>query len=634
MALSSMKSFKNQLVIILVVSTILPAILVSGALLLQIMDDAKASTTAKLALQVKSDISVIRNRLDILTSRLEQLALDQNIVLAAENAVFSVTAQSRLSRLRDEHPEISIIQIYDTLLWPAESLPSNFEFVGLDTLFENHPTVLPESEIPNLSGVNSDVLQSLINQQSNGSITIQSNEFLIVTVALTKQNEVSPQKGIDTGFLIAVVSLPNLLTLLDDQTQRKISLSPQTSVGLDDALATVVKTEQLTFSEQVIYFSVASLRDDFVKPINKAVTKVALTILVVLLISISLAWYVSRRFTRPMSQIKTVVESYGNSQFNASIPDFDFSEFQQLSRVLVSMANQIEKNQKELESRVATRTSELADANNELTMLLEEQRNLQSHLVETEKMAQLGGLVAGVAHEINTPVGIGVTAATSLNEFIDEIGTGISTETLTRKRLNSLVERSRECSDILITNLSRSAELISNFKEVAVSQTGSELNTFNLNTFLSEIVVSLYPQTRKYNVNVSFDIDDWIELHSYQGVFAQILTNFIMNSLKHAFTKENEYTIKISAKVMDDSISINYSDDGSGMAPNVLTHIFEPFYTTKRGKGGTGLGMHIVFNLVTQKLEGQISVDSEPNKGTQINILLPITHLVGGSVKH
>lgn len=634
MALSSFKSFKNQLVIILVISTILPVMLVSSALLLQIMDDAKASTTAKLALQVKSDIAVIDNRLDILISRLEQLALDQNIVLAAENAVFSVSAQSRMSRLKVEHPEISFIQLYDTQLWPAESFPSNFEFVGLDRVFENYPAIIPSGEVPTLNGVNSDALHSLVTEQSNGTITIQSNEFLIITVALTKQNEVNPQKGIDTGFLIVVVSLPNLLAILDDPTQRKISLSPQTSVGLEDALTTVVKTEQLAFNEHVIYFSVASLKDDFVKPIDKAVMKVALTILVVLLISISLAWYVSRRFTRPMSQIKTVVESYGNSQFNASIPDFCFSEFQQLSRVLVSMANQIEKNQKELESRVATRTSELADANNELTNLLEEQRNLQSHLVETEKMAQLGGLVAGVAHEINTPVGIGVTAATSLNEFIEEIGTGISSETLTKKRLNSLIERSRECSDILVTNLSRSAELISNFKEVAVSQTGSELNTFNLNTFLSEIVVSLYPQTRKYHVSVSIDIDEWIELHSYQGVFAQILTNFIMNSLKHAFNKKQRYHVKISANIVDDMISLIYSDDGSGMEQNVLTNIFEPFYTTKRGDGGTGLGMHIVFNLVTQKLEGQISVDSEPGKGTQIKIFLPINHLVGGAVKH
>ncbi|MDC0602627.1 HAMP domain-containing histidine kinase [Aliiglaciecola sp.] len=628
MGFSAIKSFKNQLIIILILSTIIPVLLISSLLLLQITDDAKAGVTAKLALQVKSDMEVINNRLDILTSRLEQLALDQNIVLAAENAVFSVTAQAQMARLRNEHPEVSVIQLYDTQLWPTESLPSFFEFVALDTVFEKYPRIFPNSELSKLSGVDSASLRDLIEQRSNGQVSLRSDEFLTITVILSKQNEVSSQSGIKTGFLIALISLPDLLTVLEDQNQRNLSLSPIATVTLDENRTNVVKTEQRLINGETIYFSVASLRDEFVKPINRAIRKVAVTIMAVLLISIALALYVSRRFIRPMRQIKTLVESYRHGQFEQKISSFYFSEFQQLSSVLKDMVNQIEKNQKELESRVALRTNELANANNELTLLLANQRNLQSHLVETEKMAQLGGLVAGVAHEINTPVGIGVTAATSLHEFIKEIDSGVNAGTMTKTRLNSLLQRSKECTEILLTNLSRSAELISNFKEVAVSQSGSEQNTFHLYTFLSEIIVSLYPQTRKFHINFSIDIDKTIELHSFQGVFAQIFTNFVINSLKHGFNHEDHYNIEVSARIDDGSLYLNYSDDGAGMEQSVLNQIFEPFYTTKRGKGGTGLGMHIVYNLVTQKLEGKISVQSSLGRGTHISISLPITHVV------
>lgn len=628
MGFSAIKSFKNQLVIILILSTIIPALLISSLLLLQITDDAKAGVTAKLALQVKSDMEVINNRLDILTSRLEQLALDQNIVLAAENAVFSVTAQAQMARLRNEHPEVSVIQLYDTQLWPTESLPSFFEFVALDTVFENYPRIFPNSELSKLSGVDSAALRDLIEQSSNGKVSLNSDEFLTITVILSKQNEVSSQSGIKTGFLIALISLPDLLTVLEDQNQRNLSLSPIAAVTLDENRTNVVKTEQRLINGETIYFAVASLREEFVKPINRAIRKVAVTIMAVLLISIALALYVSRRFIRPMRRIKTLVESYRQGQFEQKISSFYFSEFQQLSSVLKDMVNQIEKNQKELESRVALRTNELANANNELTSLLANQRNLQSHLVETEKMAQLGGLVAGVAHEINTPVGIGVTAATSLHEFIKEIDSGVNAGTMTKTRLNSLLQRSKECTEILLTNLSRSAELISNFKEVAVSQSGNEQNTFHLYTFLSEIIVSLYPQTRKFHINFTIDIDKTIELHSFQGVFAQIFTNFVINSLKHGFNHEDHYNIEVSARIDDGSLYLNYSDDGAGMEQSVLNQIFEPFYTTKRGKGGTGLGMHIVYNLVTQKLEGKISVQSSLGRGTHISILLPITHVV------
>jgi signal transduction histidine kinase len=616
------KSFKNQLVTILIISALLPAVLLSSILLLQITQDAEESVKSKLELLVKSDIAVINNRIEILTSRLQQLALDQNIVLAAENAVFSMVAQSQINILIESHPEISLIQLYDTELWPVESTPSFYTFTSLDFVFQVHPGMQPMSVDPSYSVFSNNSLKELMEKQKKGKM--QNDNFLTIGVALFKQNEVNSQQGIRTGFLLTVIAISDLLNLLDDQSQRNISIFPISSVDLEEDQPVIVQADRLNNHEQPIYFSVEILKDDFVKPINRAVMKVALIILGVVVVSIFLAIYVSRRFTRPMTHIKLLVESYSNSQFTQQLPSLYFSEFQQLSQLLEDMANQLNKNQKELESRVEIRTAELGNANKELKVLLEKQQNLQKHLVESEKMAQLGGLVAGIAHEVNTPIGIGMTAATSLHHFVDELGTAAEAGSLTKSNLHNLIVRCKECTDILVSNLTRSAELISNFKEVAVSQSEINLNGFYLNSFLKEVVSSLRPQTRKYNVAFHLNIPQELEVVSYQGVFAQIITNFVMNSLKHAFNQEDSFNITISAEQINGELQLKYQDDGIGMTDDVIEKIFEPFYTTKRGQGGTGLGMHIVYNLVSQKLNGQISVQSSSGKGTCICISVPM----------
>jgi signal transduction histidine kinase len=619
------RSFKNQLVIILTISTFLPAVFLSGILLLQITEDAKESVKSKLELIAKSDSAVIQNRMAMLGSRLQQLALDQNIVLAAENSVFSVTARGQMALLLEAHPELAFVQLYDTEFWPVESVPSDFEFMPMESVLKKFQYIIPIQGSPQFTVFDSPELKEMVSNQAN--IDLSSSEFLTISVKLLKQNEANPQQAINTGFLIAVVALPNLLTLLDESEMRRISIAPISSVGLEQNQPIIVQAEQLNTAQQPFYFAVESLRDNFVKPINRAVIKVALIILVVLVVSIFVALYVSKRFTRPMSNISLIVESYRTGELNKQLPSFYFSEFQQLSTLLNDMASQLNKNQKELESRVELRTSELAKANTELKVLLKEQKALQTHLVETEKMAQLGGLVAGIAHEINTPVGIGMTAASSVHDFISEIESSAQSGKLTKSQLNSLIAKSKECTAILVSNLTRSAELISNFKEVAVSQVENQKNIFKVKIFIAEIISSLLPQTRKFDIDYQVDIPEGLELRSYQGVFAQIITNLIINSTKHGFTDTSDNQILIAVVIKKEALVLSYQDNGVGMSDEIIKKIFEPFYTTKRGKGGTGLGMHIVFNLVTQKLGGQIKVQSKPNKGTKVMVTIPKSHL-------
>ena len=616
------KSFRDQLVLIIIVATLIPALLVAGILLSQIKQNAKQNVISKLEVQLKGDAEVIRNEVLLISSLLQQLSLDQSNVLAAENAVFGVYARNQLFRVTEAHPEIKLVQIYDTDLFPVESVPLNYEFMSLDFLFKE------------LESANTDVqyklfisqeLGSKINEHAKSQITL--NEFLVISVPLLKKNEANPQTDIKTGTLLAVIYLQDLLSLLDSQSSHKISASPIEAIPLEDEQPNILQTTTFQIGEQILSVAIEYDRTFLEVPIRRAYETTSLIILAILIVSIFVAFHFSRRFTRPFSNIRKLIGSYREGHFDRPTRDLKFQEFIQLSDVLAEMAAIIEKNQHDLEDRVENRTMELARANEELQQALETQKALQSHLVESEKMAQLGGLVAGISHEVNTPVGISLTAASSMRVFINELQSLTESGKLTRAKHQDLMNKCLECTEMVVSNLRRSADLISNFKDVAVSQVTSEKSEFCLQTFMQEIVSAMQPQTKKFNVKLILDIQANLIMNSYQGVIAQIFTNFIMNSLKHGFAPDEPHVIEIKAYVANNNLRLDYQDDGRGMEENVLGRIFEPFYTTKRGQGGTGLGMHIVYNLVTQKLDGRIESASQPGIGTQFNICLPKFHI-------
>ncbi len=266
---------------------------------------------------------------------------------------------------------------------------------------------------------------------------------------------------------------------------------------------------------------------------------------------------------------------------------------------------------------------ELESANNELKISLETLEHARDQLVQSEKMAALGELVAGVAHEINTPVGVGVTAASFLDTKTREFSTLYDSGELKRSELENYLQTVQEVSNSILINMERAAELISSFKQVAVDQSSEKRRRFNLREYIDEILLSLRPRYKKtsHKINVSCASD--IEITSYPGAFSQILNNMIMNSLIHGFKDMENGEIQIELIRGKDQIVFEYRDNGRGMDESQKEKVFDPFFTTMRGKGGTGLGMSIVFNLVTQTLKGQVDLNSEPGKGVSFIMTLP-----------
>ncbi len=287
---------------------------------------------------------------------------------------------------------------------------------------------------------------------------------------------------------------------------------------------------------------------------------------------------------------------------------------------------QIERMNHELEARVEARTATLAQSNRELAQALESVRAMQAELVRTEKMAALGSLVAGVAHELNTPIGNSVTVASTLQFQIEALAQELHNGSMRRSSLQAFIDNAAHGSDILMRSLQRADQLISSFKRVAVDQSSDLRRHFDLGTVLAELCTTLEPMYKKLSVSLALQVDGSIAMDSFPGALGQCITNFVSNSLQHAFEQRAQGHMRLHAYPLGaDRVRIVYSDDGAGMTSATLNRIFDPFFTTKLGQGGSGLGMNIVYNIVHDVLGGSIRIESTLQMGTTITLELPCT---------
>jgi signal transduction histidine kinase len=292
---------------------------------------------------------------------------------------------------------------------------------------------------------------------------------------------------------------------------------------------------------------------------------------------------------------------------------------QVISQRLLDNGQALEKSYAEL----ARRTEALTDTNMTLELTLRDLRAAQSQLVQSEKMASLGQLVAGVAHELNTPIGNALVTATVLESAARELQENMQKGELRRSTLTSYLDRSIPMTELLSRSCMRAADLIASFKQVAVDQTSERRRVFNLHALVVDLVAALRPSFRNTAWNIELAIPDNISCDSYPGPLGQVITNIVQNAAIHAFDGRDAGTLSITATLVDDMVELVVQDDGRGMDQETLARIFEPFYTTRLGQGGSGLGMSIVLNIVTGIIGGKLDVQSEPERGTRLVVTFP-----------
>jgi signal transduction histidine kinase len=272
---------------------------------------------------------------------------------------------------------------------------------------------------------------------------------------------------------------------------------------------------------------------------------------------------------------------------------------------------------------IRTAKDSLEQQNAALAQALTQLQQAQSDLVRQEKLASLGQMVAGVAHEINTPLGICVTATSHLVQELKLTREELAADAMTQDSLEAFFDVVDQSLRIMTTNTQRAASLVRSFKQVAVDQSSDDIRRFELAGYLHEILLSLQPKLKGRPVEVTIDCPKDLELESFPGALSQVVTNMVVNSLVHGFERDQPGSISIAARLDGEHVVFEYGDDGAGMDAQTLSKLFDPFFTTRRGSGGSGLGGHILYNLVTGALGGTLQAESSPGRGLRYHLRFP-----------
>jgi signal transduction histidine kinase len=349
-----------------------------------------------------------------------------------------------------------------------------------------------------------------------------------------------------------------------------------------------------------------------------------------LLSSVLLGWRLTRRLAALIAASKAVsggdyerrLEVRGDDEL-AQLAD----DFNRMAEAVQTKIDEITALNQMLEQRVEARTEELAAANRQLQDNLRQLSDAKDLIVRSEKLAGLGALVAGIAHELNTPIGNATTVGSTMLDDAEQLDARFKAGNLRRSDMEEFAERFRRGGEILARNLTRASELISSFKTVAVDRTSEQRRPFNLKQTLGELITALQPSLKRTPFTLEESVPDSIEFNSYPGPLNQAITNLVNNGIAHAFEGREKGRMEISARIDPDNtgwVMLDFSDDGVGIAPEHLGHIFDPFFTTKLGRGGSGLGLNITHNIVEGVLGGSLRVHSVHGKGTTFHLRLPL----------
>ena len=369
---------------------------------------------------------------------------------------------------------------------------------------------------------------------------------------------------------------------------------------------------------------------------------------VVALVTLLACWLATLRLRKaivqPLDSVVDVVSQVARDKnYSLRLPSSQLAEFDTMAQAFNTMLDRVQQHitrqrraeeeasqlNTQLEQQVTQRTQALKESNSELLKTLEQLHQYQGQLVESEKMASLGDMVAGIAHEVNTPIGLSVTASTLLQDKLAVMQEKFDAKRISTSEFERFLKDCDENLQIIYRNLNRAADLVTSFKQVAVDQSSEVDRDIEINSFMNDVLMSVKPRRlnpEHFPINVHCAGD--IQVRAKAGPLNQILMNLIINSMVHAFEGREKGQIDISFQLVNDNeLEIIYTDNGQGVDADISRKIFDPFVTTKRGSGGSGLGLHLVYNLVTQVLGGNIHFFSEENNGVEFIIRFPVTVL-------
>lgn len=435
---------------------------------------------------------------------------------------------------------------------------------------------------------------------------------------------VSPELG--TPLLNGVVVDSAVLSVVVRSESGEVFLGYQRDVETLDESEAIVLQRDIQFEDESLgsVELTYSLQRAIGRAQSEAVLLVSIIVVQLLFSLVVISWVLHRRVLAPLRKLGAAAAGIAAGDLRTAIPALKNDECGQLAEQLETMRGGLEQNFHQLEKGVEERTRELRTVNRTLLGTLEQLQRAQYNLIQQEKLAALGALVAGVAHELNTPIGNGLTVASSLcedhHDFQRQMAQGI-----TRSALDAYLAKVGEGSNLVCRNLEKASELVSSFKQVAMDRTSVQRRSFSLMAIVNETLLTLSPTIKRtpFVVDSQGVVD--VNLDGYPGPLGQVITNLVNNAVVHAFEGRSEGCITLTSCVQDGEVEFVVEDNGIGIEEANIPRIFDPFFTTKLGAGGSGLGMHIVHNIVTGMLGGSVTLTSEVNVGTRFVLRFPLS---------
>ena len=471
-----------------------------------------------------------------------------------------------------------------------------------------------------------DLSSTLINVIDNNKIAIKSagSLFKIISIAIVdKENKIVGHSN-PLKYPIGV----KYTRIYEENKKEELN---GVSFLWGDKKGFLSINKDITYGREVVGYVYIDIDPVFLSLSENTLKRNILVLMVLFFLAILFFSYSFGNWVdKPLLELIENIKNLGDGKVDFTFLKNRRDEFNALAKAMVEADKRIYAQNKELldiqknlEDRVEQRTQELTHKANELSLAMEDLKKYQKQMVEAEKMSALGSLVAGVSHEINTPIGVSLTGSTHIESETKNILYSLENEKLGKKALKEYLEMVEEMSRSMCVSLLNAANLVRSFKQVAIDQHIESKRHFNLRTYCDEVLLSLHNKLTHVDVIVKNEIDEDINVFTYAGIFSQIWTNFIINSLLHAFdenTHGNE--IIISARFENNSLILIYRDNGKGIDEDNIEKIFEPFFTTKMGEGGSGLGLNIIYNLINHKLKGDIGC-SNKDQGIEIIISIP-----------
>ncbi|MDO6686102.1 MULTISPECIES: sensor histidine kinase [unclassified Agarivorans] len=625
----------NQLRTILALSillgALLPSTLIGSFMLKQIAEQDQQAITQTLYLKANNIAQNIQHRVRQLLLDLQSLAQVNDVVLTPTSAIFGFHSNQLITEVLQQNDWASAIYIVDLDGRIIEGAPLQAEILDLKA---HLPAVRRLNQLVK-QGSNNAVVEVYQDAEfaqlvENGE-AIDSDSGLLLMQPLVQKNLNAIENSQQVGALLVFVPMQSLWKEAESRISQHGSLELFHSQRL---LFKGTKGEEpirrfyidvdldLSNMSEPLSLSLSAESRSFWGLLVERQSNVVIILLVIFVLVAIIALMLTRRIVDPLEHLSRLVANYSEGRYDSKAPSLAYEEFNQVGSLLNSMAERVTRDQEQLEQRVTERTYELEQANHTLQDTLGKLNDTQLELVEKEKMAALGGLVAGMAHELNTPLGVGITAASQLVSNFQTIGQSLENGTLARSDLEALIRQGAEGGELLESSLQRSAALVNTFKALAGSDIDASLQRLNLKTWLEQQLQMFLQPFSERQIQLSISGANPNMLLNQRAV-ELVFSCLIDNSIQHGFSSQTFPHIKVDISASHETVEIVYQDNGTGVQAEDINLIFNPFYTTGRSSGNVGLGLNQVYNLVHQHLLGSVESFTAEPQGLGFKINLP-----------